>query len=331
MAVAPAPTERPASPPDERFWQKHSPNQEFPISSLTSIALHVAAAVTLVFLFNFIINTRSDSSMPVELFEGNADAGGGGEPNATGNIGTAGTGRVERATEEEIPKNAPIPNISMGAVPDVLRDLPDLPHNPEANRELDAAEAKNKLNRVAKSGTGGKSVGQGGPGSGGGSGSGHGTGSGPGTQPGTPGSIRQNRNRRWTLSFSTISGNDYLRQLNALGAILVAEYPDGNKQMYRQLGRSPVPAEPIDPELSNKMRWVDERPNFVAELSHAMGLERTPNFIKAYFPFKLENELLKLELAYRNRKEEEIDTTTFRVFLEGDRYRLVVSEQKYLK
>ena len=59
-------------------------------------------------------------------------------------------------------------------------------------------------------------------------------------------------------------------------------------------------------------------------------MPRTPASIKAYFPYKLENELLKYELGHRGRKEEEIHSTIFRVFLEGNnRYRLVVIDQKY--
>ncbi len=329
-AAAPAPPAQPVLP-DEQFWHKHSPNQEFPISSLTAVALHVGAAVLLVLLFNFVINSSRDTTMPVELFDGYADAGGGGDPNASADRGSGGQQLIERATEDEIPKGTPKPNSTMGALPNALDTLPDLPSNPEADREVDAAEAKSKLDNVAKGGTPKKAPGQGGTGSGGGTGPGKGTGTGTGIQPGTQGSIRQNRNRRWTLTFNSTGGTDYLRQLNTLGAVLVAEYPDGNKVMLRQLGRIPVPPEPIDSELNTKMRWVDERPTFVSELSTAMGLERTPNYIKAYFPYKLETEMLRLELAFRGRKEEDIDTTTFQVLMDGTGYRLVVSDQKYLR
>lgn len=325
-------TEQPVLP-DEQFWKKHSPNQEFPISSLASIALHVGAVVSLVLLFNFIINSSRDTAMPVEIFEGYSDAGGGGDPNGAGITDIGGQPRIEKATEDEIPKDSPKPNITMGALPDVLKDLPELPNNPEANREADAAEAKAKLDNVAKGSTPNnspaQSAGKGGAGSGGGKGSGKGPGTGSGDQPGTQGSVRQKRNLRWTLEFSSTTGTEYLRQLNALGAILVGDFPDGTHVMYRQLGRSPVPAEPVDPELNNKIRWMDERPNFVSELSQAMSLDRTPNQIRAYFPYKLEAELLKRELEYRGRKEEDIHSTKFRVFLEGQGYRLVVSEQKY--
>jgi hypothetical protein len=333
-ATAPVPVEQPVLP-EERFWQKHSPNQEFPISSLSSVALHVGAAVSLVLFFNFVIGSSRDTAMPVEVIEGFADSGGGGEANGSAMSPIAGEPRIERATEDEIPKDAPKPNKSMAALPDVLRDLPDLPTNPEANREADTADAMAKLDNAAKAPAPKKptpappSSGKGNTGSGSGQGPGKGGGAGTGDQPGGQGTVRQNRNHRWTISFSTSSGTDYLKQLNALGAILVGEFADGSKFMYRQLGRMPVPAEPIDPELNTKMRWTDENPTFVADLSRAMGLERTPNYVKAYFPYKLENELLKLELAYRGRKEEEIHSTTFRVFLEGDGYRLVVSEQKY--
>src|SRR5262245_21123841 len=102
MATAPVPAnEKDLVLPDERFWQKHSPNQEFPISSLSSLALHVGTAVILVLLFNFVINSSRDTAMPVEVFDGYADAGGGGDLNASNAAGPGSQPRIERATEDE--------------------------------------------------------------------------------------------------------------------------------------------------------------------------------------------------------------------------------------
>jgi hypothetical protein len=111
--------------------------------------------------------------------------------------------------------------------------------------------------------------------------------------------------------------------------VLITEFPDGTRTMYRKLDVTPVEAEAIDQEVFNRMVWVDDRPGAVAELAEAMGLTQTPNAIRVYFPTKIEADLLRLELTYRGRKEEEILSTIFRVFSQGRTYRIQVTEQRY--
>src|SRR5947208_1631995 len=74
-------------------------------------------------------------------------------------------------------------------------------------------------------------------------GGGAGTGTGPGTGSGEgPGEIntRTKRKLRWTITFNTTSGDDYLRQLNTLGAILAFRAPDGELKVVRELLRRPA-------------------------------------------------------------------------------------------
>lgn len=319
------------SAPDPEFWEKYSPNQELPISSLASVAIHLGVAAVLVLFLNFVLADRGDSAMPLETIDdGSLAAGGGGDPSGTAVSNVPGPGRVERATADEIPPDAPKPNTVLGNLPEVRDILPEVPANPASSRVVESGGAKDQLANVQGGRPGPpQSAGKGGPGSGGGQGSGTGPGTGSGDQPGSQGSIRHRRNKRWTLSFSTSSGSDYLRQLSSLGAVLVAEFPDGSTAMYRKLDAVPCQAEPIDSDIRNRLVWVDERPGAVRELADAMGMARSPSSIKAYFPYKLENEMLKLELGYRGKKEEEIHATVFRVLMEGLRYRLVVSEQSY--
>jgi hypothetical protein len=318
--------------PEPKFWTRYSPNQELPISWLTSAALHVFALIGLTLLFNLVIGSSRDAGMPMELFEeGVADAGGGGDPNATQVNSNPASGRVERSGPDELPADMPKPTTALSGLPDVRDALPDLPEDPQSNRTVDSAAVRARLDAASKAAPPGppQSAGRGGPGAGGGQGTGTGVGTGSGNQPGTQGSMRQRRNKRWTLSFSTTSGSQYLGQLHALGAILVADYPDGSRVMYRHLDRLPTPPEPVDSDIRTRMVWVDERPGSVRDLADAMQLDRTPHSIKAFFPYKLEDEMLKLELSYRGRKEEEIHSTVFRVIVERGQYRLYVSEQRY--
>jgi hypothetical protein len=319
--------------PREDNWNRPGGNQTFALAGLGSLSIHVGVIVLVVLLFNFIISPSRDGGMEVESFvEGNPNAGGGGE--GGGAISDAPpTPKTERASADELPPNLSAPNVALDGTPDVQSPLPDLPSNANPDRLFnDAEDARNKLENVGKAPPEKKSEGgggRGGSGTGGGKGDGKGAGEGKGNAPGTPGSVRQKRNKRWTLTFDTHGGKDYLQQLSVLGAVLVGEFNDGNPVMYRKLDVTPVKGEAVEPEIRQRMVWVDERPGAIRELSDAMGLPRTPSAIKAYFPFKLENELLKLELGYRGKKEEEIHSTVFRVVLEGQGYRLFVVEQRY--
>jgi hypothetical protein len=323
-----------AAPPDERFWVKYSPNQELPVSGLSSLSIHALILLLLIGLFMVVGSTR-ERAMPVEALaiegEGPDTGGGGGDPNG-GQISDVGAARTEFAVASGLPQANHVSNL--GPLPEV-RDTVDIEIKPEANRTVpDADAAKARLQKLAGGGTDTsgrpQSKGQGGPGSGGGQGNGSGLGKGSGVGIGGAPSIRQKRNKRWTLSFDTVDGRDYLRQLSSLGAELIAEFPDKSRMMYRKLNESPVPGEPIDPEILTHMVWVDERPTAVGDLASAMHLPKTPTSIRAYFPYALEDELLKLELAFRNKKEDQIHSTIFRVLpQQGGSYKLVVAEQKY--
>jgi hypothetical protein len=310
---------------------KPSGNQEVALATLGSLSIHVGIAVLLVLLFNFVIPSARDNGMEVETYvEGNPLAGGGGEGGGIGDQPPM--PKVERASADELPPGLTPPNVALGQLPEVLAPVPDLPLNSDADRIFEGANtARSDLDKVGRVDPAtGKNAGggRGGPGSGGGKGPGKGVGEGTGTQPGKQGSITQRRNKRWTITFDTRNGSDYLRQLNLLGATLVADFAEGGPVMYRKLTQFPVPPEKLDSSLNSQLRWVDNRPGAVRELAEAMGLQRNPLAIRAYFPARLESELLQLELAYRNKKEEEIDSTVFRMVLEGNSYRLYVTEQR---
>src|SRR5437870_3200322 len=116
-------------PPLPKFWATYSPNQELPLSGLTSIALHVGAAVALALFFQFYLRHHLEDTMPVEaiIVDGDPNAGGGGDPGGSSVTDAAGPGRVERASADELPRDTPAPNITLGALPDPRNELPEVP------------------------------------------------------------------------------------------------------------------------------------------------------------------------------------------------------------
>src|SRR5262249_35110115 len=151
-------------------------------------------------------------------------------------------------------------------------------------------------------------------------GGGAGTGDGPGVGGGegaNTGSIRAARKLRWTIMFNTVSGYDYLRQLDSLGAILAVKAPDGELKTIRNLMQRPAKLEVEDLQKLNRIFWIDDKPETVEQLVQALGLPFTPPQIIALFPYKFERELLDKELKFRNRKEAEIQETRFQILMRG--------------
>jgi hypothetical protein len=172
--------------------------------------------------------------------------------------------------------------------------------------------------------------GQGGPGSGGGKGTGDGRGVGPGE--GAMGSVRAKRKLRWTIMFNTRSGEDYLRQLDSLGAILAVKAPDGELKAIRNLLERPVKLLSEDLQALNRIFWIDDKPDTVEQLANAMGLGFTPPQVIALFPYEFERALLDKELKFRGRKEDEILETRFQILMRGGRnYQIVVIDQRYMR
>ncbi|HEX4589117.1 MAG TPA: hypothetical protein VH120_04265, partial [Gemmataceae bacterium] len=169
-----------------------------------------------------------------------------------------------------------------------------------------------------------------GPGSGGGNGPGDGTGTRPGNEPGQINNVRTKRKLRWTITFNTQSGADYLKQVHALGAILAFRTPGGELKCVKDLMRRPVQLETEDLKKLNRIFWIDDRRDSVEQLARAMGLDFVPDQIFALFPRDFEEELLKKELAFRNKKEEEIIETRFQILMRGNGYTVVVTDQRHI-
>jgi WD40 repeat protein/biopolymer transport protein ExbD len=141
---------------------------------------------------------------------------------------------------------------------------------------------------------------------------------------------RQQRQLRWTLIFDTKDGNDYLKQLNGLGAFLAIPGPDGKHFVIRDLMKRPVEMKEEDLAGIDRIFWVDDRPESVQGLARALGLPRTPEHIAAFFPPRLERELLDKETARPGGpvSEDRIAETRFKIVRRGDQYVLVVADQR---
>lgn len=329
---------RPDSPPDERFWKRYSKHHEFPLSSAGSLLIHCIVGGAVILLGIAYLRAH-DEPLTMDAISV-TDGGGGGAPDAQGNGPGNGVPPIagKEAAEKQNEKIVAAPR------PDSKQDLPDphadpvkLPDSTEA-RPLEADQGsfkdvsrrsqdlRQKLLEGLKQGKG-----EGGSGSGGGQGTGIGTGQGPGIGPGNGTvSVRQKRLLRWTLNFTTTTGDDYRRQLISLGAILAVPVPSGGYMVIRDLRRTPVIGKiesEEDVKKLNRIFWQDEKPSSVHALAEVLGIQPLPPSFFAFFPKTLEDELLAKELKYRGLKEEQIHETQFEVRYEHGKYVPVVSEQ----
>jgi hypothetical protein len=327
-------------PPDEKFWVKYSPHHEMTISSLASLAWHTLAIV-LVIVVAWVVTKSAPEDMAIGVV-GYDNPGGGGAVAGVGNgPGDGRTGSlVEAATQAELPPDAKLPDEPLKDITGLQitpRDiLPDLDKETERDLERMTKSGTQTLEKLSKLDANIRkqlaSHGGSGPGSGGGNGTGNGTGDGPGNDPnGKINNTRVKRNLRWTITFNTTSGADYLRQVHYLGAILSFKAPNGDLKCVKDLMKRPVELVSEDLKKLNRIFWIDDRRDSVEQLARAMGLDFVPNEVFALFPRDFEEELLKKELAFRNKKESEIAETRFQIIMRGNGHVVVVTDQRLLR
>jgi hypothetical protein len=321
-------------PPEERFWKRYSPHHELPLSSVASFVIHALAIAVLV--LGGILLARlgwGERQVPVDALE--VIPGGGGTPGGTEGEPT-GTGKKEDVASAE-PGESKVPRTDQpkeNLKPVEPSSQPILSPDAQAARPIDvdpSSGLKNASDRLkelieSKQAHGAASQGRGGSGEGGGKGSGKGTGTGSGSGEGTIKNTRQKRQARWTMMFNTFNGDDYARQLEALGAILAVDGPGGQLLVIDNLRQRPVHPQAKD-TVPDRIFWIDDRPQSVTSLAQALGITPIPQRIVAFFPETLEKELLRKELSYHHLHEDQIFETKFQVQRRGSGYEPLVVDQ----
>jgi hypothetical protein len=322
------PNKRPKRPKNEdRFWRYYSRNHELPLSVVSSIFLHVVGygAIGLILtgalmaLFGI-----HDGPLPVESI---VIAGGSGveEGVGTGPADGALPSGPESIREGTQPTKTDLAQQTPAKPPPLLDPTqfkdPARPIEQEPVGGMPAAGVDQRARDRIRDIIAGK--GKGGHGSGGGEGRGRGPGIGNDFGPGVSSGVltqRQKRRDRWALSFNTRDGEDYLRQLNGLGAILAVPDATGQHIVYRDLFNRPVQGKYEDLSTFNQMYWWDEKPQSVRRLALALGLTEVPDRVIAFFPLELEKTLREREQRRYSGNEDDIRETVFRIVRRGSRY-----------
>jgi hypothetical protein len=320
---------------------RYSPHHEFPLSTVTSVGLH-ALVIGLLIIGGILIarlNWGGDVAPPpsnVVAFEDQA-GGGGGNPNGVGKgPGDGATGDPEAPDAPLEDPNEPVVVGQREKLQEAQKELLQLDEfkDEEGKRLIEEGgkevtkilnlktDVRKKLNAGLAAGKG-----KGGSGSGGGSGTGVGTGTGDKVGPGTGNADRAKRPLRWTLIFNTRDGRDYRKQLQAFGAILAI--PDPKSADGYLVIRDLENPKPVAEDIAKieRIYWIDDKPASVRSLSAALDMPPPAHFI-VFFPREFEEKLLKLELGYRNKQENEINETRFEVRRSEGTYEPYVISQR---
>jgi hypothetical protein len=325
---------------DERFWKRYSPHGELPLSGAGSFALHALVLGFLIlwglYLYSFF--TKPSRSLPVESVRLDL-GGGGGSPRGEGDEKGIGHGReaVANAQENPQPGNKEEAPARPELTPTEVKDL-SLKFDNETVRVIqkgpDSMKAFARLNdsvrrKLSDGLNPGK--GRGGSGSGGGKGTGAGPGEGAGRGEGKLNlSKREKRMLRWRIIFNTRTGEEYMRQLRGLEAILAIPVKEGQPPEYKIVrDLTKRPAQLLDEDLSQIKRiyWIGDDPRNVQEVMNVLQLRLRPSHFVVFLPLKLEDELFKLERAYKGLEEDQIYETRFRIVESGGTFRPEVIEQ----
>jgi hypothetical protein len=315
------------SVPEERFWKRYSPHHEFQLSGASSVALHAAVGALLVLGFILVQSLPGSDKKPLPIDAVVvADSAG-------GPAGAGASGPDFRDPKEDLPPDepreaakrqddVPLKKAEPQPVP-TPQQLPDqadqrlLSQSRAVLGQLDEIGRKAR-ERIEASRRGSEIPG---PGE-------RGVGDGP-----QGNLLTKKRLQRWTLVFSTNDGEDYLKQLRSLGAILAVPLGENQFLVIRDLAK-PEGGKVEDLAKIDRIFWVDDKPKSVGPLAKALKLKAEPAYVVAFFPKELEEELLDKELThFRKTKpkgtEEEIEETHFRVEKKGDKYKPVVALQKH--
>jgi hypothetical protein len=141
---------------------------------------------------------------------------------------------------------------------------------------------------------------------------------------------REKRMMRWTLRFQNRSGEEYVRQLQGLGAILAVPKDRGGNAYWLIRDLNGRPARLLDEDVYslNRIFWNNTRQDDVEPVMRALGLRIRPSHFVAFMPKELEDKLAEDERRFQGLAEDDILETQFEVRAVGSRYVPVVVEQR---
>ncbi|WP_020474133.1 hypothetical protein [Zavarzinella formosa] len=332
----PSPVPTPLAPPDEQFWEKYSPHYEFPLSSIGSIALHVAGLMIFLGALYMLSKMTLPGTEPVPMREMMVSSEGDGKED--GAPGSGGGAPIEDINHERpMDPTRVIPDKTLDNVRAEIKDfVPNIPQDKDSPKIEDLpsfkkfAQLNEDLRKALMQGKGGSKGA--GPESGRAATENPEVGAGGNKINGDPTSSI-NRAVRWELTYKTESGQDYVKQLAAMKATLVIpQPPDFQKTLaYKNIDQPRPVGEPINVDQIKGLYFVDDSADSASKVARTLGLNFDPPHFVAFFPKDVEEELAAKERNYRGRKEDQIFSTKFKILIRDGKYTIQVLDQVPVK
>ncbi|MDB5309541.1 MAG: hypothetical protein JWO38_3743 [Gemmataceae bacterium] len=315
-------------PPEEEFWERFNSRLEFPLSTVTAVLLHVVVGALVVWVLIGLARSAADkSSVPVKLIDvaGMDDAG-------EGSMGSGGINDPLKQGDPDPWKENLWVLPDPSKLPEVKQEIRDAIKLDDPNGQIPISDANAPQYAAVDKELAKKLLGVG-ANKGAGPGQGKGFDGTPGSGPGGTGADSSRaRSLRWVLRFRTSSGDDYVAQLAAMGAVILVPLPPENKQaMYfadlKNLTNKRMATDDDLKTLANQIKFSDTRADSVGGVCNVLGVKENARSFWAFFPKGMEVDLAQKEIGYRNRRPEDIEETVFRVIIRGGSYEIVVDDQ----
>lgn len=304
----------PVMPPEEKFWQRHSPHNEFSLSGVGTLTVYVLLGLVILggVKLSGLLTPAQDFSMGA-LASDFEEGDGAGVPNPSTPREAVQPPQIERPAILPTADPLSLPRPPVGEV--VSESTPAKPE--DGNPPAETTDLPNRFGKIGE-GIPGSLQGENRPGKPGGPK--------PGNLENKP---RVAAMQRWNMVFDTKNGDDYRKQLASLGAILAFRDNSGQVWVIRKL-TPPVQPAVEDWRKLQGISWEDDNPQSVRNLAAALGLPEAPAGIAAFFPAELEQKLTALEKKFAgNRPLANVKETRFRILLNKQgAYEPVVVEQR---
>lgn len=307
----------PVMPPEEKFWQRYSPHNEFSLSGVGTLTVYLLFGLLILggVKLSGLLTSAQDFSMGAVAADFD-DGDGGRVPDGSAAREAVEPSRIQQPAVPSTVSSLPLPQPPAG----VVVPEPDPATTEGDNLAEVTEELKNRIRKVGESVPGKPTSPQ------------------EKNQPGKPGGAKQGSlqnkarveaMRRWNMVFDTRNGDDYRKQLESLGAILAIPEKDGQYRVIRNL-TPPVKPEAEDLQKLQRIFWVDDNAQSVRNLATALQLPETPAHIVAFFPAELEQKLTELEKKFAdNRPVGNLKETRIRIQLNKQGvYEPVVVDQR---
>ena len=296
--------------PDEQFWQRYSPNHEFPLSWIASVAIHIGLFVLFLFFIRQLSGPETPPTPPMRAIaivdEESPKTNGGGK-------GSGSDASKESSDNEQNEIAMPVPKERLVEVKSKLGEwAPEMKFSPEVADKLaqspnfdNFSKLGDKLRKDILKGLNDSKA--------------------------DPNSSA-NRSARWSIFYHAPGAEAMLREEVAMMGTIY--FPLGNSGEYLKI------ADPGKPKEHERVSSIPNALYFMpsltkgndrrlsAEMAELCGLDFTPDVFLVFYPKSIEEALAAVEHSYRGWASKNIAETIFKTHLRNGEPTFTVIRQR---